>query len=107
MRINDWRSDLCSSYLTTPLLVPYIDPCVRLAHEVRSLLRRHIDAHGEAPKVIYLRNHGMFTLGAGTAEVLGITAMAQKCARVILGAGAVGGVQIGRASCRERVCQYV
>lgn len=77
----------------TPLLVPYIDPGVRLAREVRSRLRRHIDAHGETPKVIYLRNHGMFALGAGSAEVLGVTAMAQKCARVILGAGAVGGVR--------------
>lgn len=77
----------------TPLLVPYIDPGVRLAREVRTRLARHIDANGEAPKAIYLRNHGMFALGASPEQVLGITAMAQKCARVLIGAAAAGGVR--------------
>lgn len=76
----------------TPLLVPYIDPGIRLARHVRGMLRDHIERHGEAPKAIYLRNHGMFALGASAAQVLGITAMAQKCARAIIGAAAVGGV---------------
>lgn len=77
----------------TPLLVPYIDPGIVLARHVRRALRDHIAAHGEAPKVIYLRNHGMFALGASSAEVLGITAMAQKISRVLIGAAAVGGVR--------------
>ncbi|MFS0734926.1 class II aldolase/adducin family protein [Microbacterium sp. 1P10UB] len=76
-----------------PLLVPYVDPGVALARVVRDLLREHIARHGEPPRVIYLRNHGMFALGASPAEVLGMTRMAQKCARVILGAEAAGGVQ--------------
>lgn len=76
-----------------PLLVPYIDPGIRLARTVRALLAAHIDEHGGPPHVIYLRNHGMFALGASCAQVLGITAMAQKCARVIVGAQAAGGVQ--------------
>jgi rhamnose utilization protein RhaD (predicted bifunctional aldolase and dehydrogenase) len=75
-----------------PLLVPYIDPGIRLAREARSLIRAHIAEHG-IPRVIYLRNHGMFALGATAAEVLGATAMAQKCAKAIIGAEAVGGVQ--------------
>ncbi|MEV8268680.1 class II aldolase/adducin family protein [Microbacterium sp. NPDC076911] len=77
----------------TPLLVPYIDPGIRLAREVRGLLRAHIEKHGGAPRVIYLRNHGMFALGANAAEVLGATAMAQKCARALIGAESVGGVK--------------
>ncbi|MBK0417533.1 class II aldolase/adducin family protein [Leucobacter sp. CSA1] len=77
----------------TPLLVDYIDPGIRLAREVALLLAEHIERHGESPRVIYLRNHGMFALGASAAEVLGITRMAQKCARVLIGAAAVGGVQ--------------
>lgn len=76
-----------------PLLVPYIDPGLRLARETRALLAGHLDTHGEDPRAIYLRNHGMFALGASAAQVLGITAMAQKCARILLGAAAVGGVR--------------
>ena len=76
-----------------PLLVPYIDPGIRLARVVREMIRAHIDEHGAPPHVIYLRNHGMFALGATPAHVLGMTAMAQKCARAIIGAQAAGGVQ--------------
>jgi len=76
-----------------PLLVPYIDPGVRLARVVGELLDEHADRHGAPPRVIYLRNHGMFALGASPAEVLGMTRMAQKCARVILGAESAGGVR--------------
>lgn len=77
----------------SPLLVPYIDPGLALAREVRSRLRAHIDRLGAPPAVVYLRNHGMFAVGTNPAQVLGMTAMAQKCARVIVGAAAVGGVR--------------
>ena len=75
-----------------PLLVPYIDPGITLARATRVLLRDHIAQFSEAPRVIYLRNHGMFALGASASQVLGMTAMAQKCARAIIGAQAAGGV---------------
>lgn len=75
------------------LLVPYVDPGVRLARHVRGMLLEHIQAHGEAPRAIYLRNHGMFAVGSSPAQVLGITQMAQKCAKTILGAASVGEVQ--------------
>lgn len=76
-----------------PLLVPYIDPGLKLARAVRGMLHEHIESHGEPPSVVYLQNHGMFALGAHAAQVLGMTAMAQKCARAIIGASAVGGVR--------------
>lgn len=76
-----------------PLLVPYIDPGLKLARAVRTLVREHLVRHGEAPGVVYLQNHGMFALGTNPAQVLGMTAMAQKCARAIIGAAAVGGVR--------------
>lgn len=76
-----------------PLLVPYIDPGIRLAQHVRGMLRDYIDEHGAPPRIIYLQNHGMFALGQTPAQVLGQTAMAQKCARAIIGAQAAGGVQ--------------
>lgn len=73
------------------LLVPYVDPGLRLAQVVRSMLREHVLETGLAPKVIYLRNHGMFALGASEREVLQITEMAVKVARVLLGTMAAGG----------------
>jgi rhamnose utilization protein RhaD (predicted bifunctional aldolase and dehydrogenase) len=67
------------------LLVPYVDPGLRLAQVVRTLLREHVEATGIGPKVIYLRNHGMFALGHSDEEVLQITEMAVKVARVAAG----------------------
>ncbi len=74
-----------------PLLVPYVDPGLGLARVVRRLLHERIEATGRVPKVVYLRNHGMFALGADSAEVLRITEMAVKVAQVLLGALAAGG----------------
>ncbi|GAB3618580.1 class II aldolase/adducin family protein [Okibacterium endophyticum] len=78
---------------TEPLLVEYVDPGLALARVVRDKLVRYVDDHGHAPKVIYLRNHGMFALGASAHEVRQITAMAVKCARVLQAAVAFGGVR--------------
>jgi rhamnose utilization protein RhaD (predicted bifunctional aldolase and dehydrogenase) len=76
---------------TDPLLVPYVDPGLRLARVVRRMLRSRLDATGSVPKVVYLGNHGMFALGSSPAEVLRITEMAVKVAQVVLGSLAAGG----------------
>ncbi|MFC4222907.1 class II aldolase/adducin family protein [Lysinibacter cavernae] len=76
---------------TNPLLIPYVDPGLPLAAVVRAELAEHVERTGRAPKVIYLQNHGMFALGASPEEVLQITDMAIKVARVILGSLAAGG----------------
>ncbi len=76
-----------------PMLVPYVDPGIPLAVEVRDRLRRHVEQHGRAPKTIYLQNHGLVALGQSEAEVLGITRMADKAARVLLGSLVAGGPQ--------------
>ncbi|MER3386564.1 MAG: class II aldolase/adducin family protein [Microcella pacifica] len=75
-----------------PLLVPYVDPGIELARHARLQVADHITRWGEAPRVIYLRNHGMFALGSTASEVLGMTAMAQKCARAIIAASSAGGL---------------
>lgn len=72
---------------TSPLLVPYVDPGLRLAQEVRRMLRERTDG---VPRVIYLQNHGMFALGSSETEVLQITQMAVKVASVLIGAASVG-----------------
>ncbi|MBO1901069.1 class II aldolase/adducin family protein [Leucobacter weissii] len=74
-----------------PLLVPYVDPGLPLARATARALDEHLDRHGERPRVIYLRNHGVFALAGTAEEALSITAMTVKSAEVLNGALAVGG----------------
>lgn len=76
-----------------PLLVPYTDPGIPLAAAFRERLGRHIDAHGRPPKTVYLQNHGLIALGGSESEVLQVTQMAVKAARILLGTLACGGPQ--------------
>src|SRR3546814_2683359 len=78
MRISDWSSDVCSSDLRAVDLQ-------RHGPDVGAALGRGADA-GPLPDV-GLRRHGAGKLGLG-----------RRCR---------AGREIGRASCRERVCQYV
>lgn len=73
------------------LLVPDVDPGLPLAQVVRSMLREYVANTGTSPKVIYLRNHGMFASGASHRKIVQITEMAVKVARVILRTFAAGG----------------
>jgi rhamnose utilization protein RhaD (predicted bifunctional aldolase and dehydrogenase) len=79
-----------------PLLVPYVDPGVPLAQEIRRRLTDHLAAHRERPKVVYLQNHGLVALGRTAQQVLDITAMAVKAARILVGTYAVGGPEFLR-----------
>jgi rhamnose utilization protein RhaD (predicted bifunctional aldolase and dehydrogenase) len=74
-----------------PVYVPYTDPGVPLAQEVRDRIGHHIDDYNEIPKVILMQNHGLFALGGTASEVENITAMFVKTARIILAAYALGG----------------
>jgi rhamnose utilization protein RhaD (predicted bifunctional aldolase and dehydrogenase) len=74
------------------LVVPYVDPGLPLARHVRGLLRDFKTRHGTPPRALFLRNHGMFALGASSAEALQITEMAVKVALVLHAAVAAGGV---------------
>lgn len=72
------------------VLIPYIDPGLELARAVRAKLADFVAAHGQLPKVVYLKNHGIFAIGSDTAECLRITEMADKFARILAGALAIG-----------------
>jgi len=67
-------------------LVPYADPGLPLALIMRERARAYMAEYGEAPKLILLENHGMIALGDTAAEILNITAMAVKAARIFHGA---------------------
>lgn len=74
-----------------PCLVPYADPGPPLARAARQAIRAHIAQWGETPKVVLLRNHGLFALGKDTDEVKRVTQMAVKVARALVGTFALGG----------------
>jgi rhamnose utilization protein RhaD (predicted bifunctional aldolase and dehydrogenase) len=85
--------------------VPYIDPGLELAREVRRVLREFRAAHGAAPKVILLENHGPVALGSSDKEVLNILLMLDKWARVLVGTLAVGGPKFLPSAVSERIDQ--
>jgi rhamnose utilization protein RhaD (predicted bifunctional aldolase and dehydrogenase) len=72
------------------LFIPYADPGLNLARRVRSGLSAFRVKHSQSPKVIYLVNHGLFALGRSADEVMQITEMATKSARILAGALAIG-----------------
>ena len=73
-----------------PCCVPYIDPGLPLARELRRQVAAFIETHGMPPKTIYLRNHGFIALGKTASEVIQITMMADKAARILTAALACG-----------------
>ena len=74
------------------VFVPYVDPGLPLAIEMRRRVGLYLDKYGEAPKVILLANHGLITLAQTTTEALNITLMADKAAEILWGALQLGEV---------------
>lgn len=72
------------------LHVPYAGVGLSLARALRDGLREHGERVGAPPKTIYLQNHGLVALGPSAGGVERITAMADKHARIMAGALAVG-----------------
>ena len=73
------------------VIVPYIDPGFPLARAVRDELRRYQDTHGHSPKTLLMINHGLVALGGTARDVLSITLMMDKWAKILLGAYSLGG----------------
>lgn len=72
------------------LIVPYAAPGPALAAELDAALVRHVEEWESWPKVVVLANHGLLALGETPAEVLAISMMADKAARVRLHALSIG-----------------
>jgi rhamnose utilization protein RhaD (predicted bifunctional aldolase and dehydrogenase) len=70
--------------------VPYADPGLPLAFEMRAGVRNYMQRYTEAPKVILLGNHGLIALGQTPTEALNVTAMCVKAAKIFAGACSVG-----------------
>lgn len=86
-----------------PVVVPYIDPGIALAHVVQDELRRYLDKYGYPPKMLLMVNHGLVALGRSAREILNIFLMADKWARVILGTYAFGGPVYMTVADAERI----
>ncbi|HOC69537.1 MAG TPA: class II aldolase/adducin family protein [Candidatus Hydrogenedentes bacterium] len=85
------------------VFVPYVDPGLVLAREVRDRVRSFIERENELPKAIALQNHGLFALGPTAKAVMNITDMAEKMSHVLLGAYSAGGPSFMTASDIDRI----
>jgi rhamnose utilization protein RhaD (predicted bifunctional aldolase and dehydrogenase) len=73
------------------VFVPYIDPGLAIAREIRDRTQAYVTKNKTAPRVILLQNHGLIALGSTPNAVLAATLMAAKAAEIFLGAAAIGG----------------
>jgi rhamnose utilization protein RhaD (predicted bifunctional aldolase and dehydrogenase) len=73
------------------VFVPYCDPGLQLAREIRDRTNAFIKQFKSAPRLILLQNHGLIALGATPNAVLAATLMADKSAAIFAGAAAMGG----------------
>ncbi|HVU27468.1 MAG TPA: class II aldolase/adducin family protein [Verrucomicrobiae bacterium] len=83
--------------------VPYVDPGIHLAIELRKSLRQFMNENGVAPKVILMVNHGPVVLGQTERDVLNTMLMLDKWANILAGVYAVGEPQFLDEKLSDRI----
>jgi rhamnose utilization protein RhaD (predicted bifunctional aldolase and dehydrogenase) len=73
--------------------IPYTDPGLKLAQTIRQETDAFIKQYNRPPRVILMENHGLIALGRTVEAVLAAMLMAEKTAKIWLGAAALGGPQ--------------
>lgn len=73
------------------VLVPYVDPGLKLARAIAAAVDSYRERAGILPKIILVKNHGAIAVGRTTADVAAGLMMAEKSARVFIDAAALGG----------------
>ena len=73
------------------VLIPYVDPGMTLSRRIAQEVLAFIDRIGYPPKTILLENHGLIALGETANQVEAALLMAEKSARVFVGACTAGG----------------
>ena len=77
---------------TQVVIIPYADPGTPLAREIRSKYqasqRRTL---ARAPRLILVQNYGVLAFGDSARSVLSTLLMAEKSARIFVGASRLGG----------------
>src|SRR3546814_10349040 len=95
MRISDWSSDVCSSDLT--LAYDDRDNRIRPTRGQSLSLSQDFAGLGGSVKYVRTRLQGSKHFNLGSRFILNISAEG----------GYIYPFELGRATCRERVCQYV
>ncbi len=73
------------------VFIPYVDPGLVLAREIRARVDAFIDEEGVLPRAIMMQGHGLIAVGDSPRAVMNITDMAEKAARIVVGTYALGG----------------
>jgi len=73
------------------VFVPYTDPGLKLAQTIRSETEAFVKKHQRQPRVILMQNHGIITLGGTWQSVMAAMLMAEKTAKIFVGAAQLGG----------------
>lgn len=71
--------------------IPYVDPGLVLAREVKQRFEQYVEMEGVLPSAILMQNHGLITMGATPKAVTSCTDMAEKSSQIIVGTYALGG----------------
>ena len=71
--------------------VPYVDPGLVLAREIRSRVRQYVEEEGVLPRAVMMEGHGLIAMGDTPKAVTNITDMAEKISRIMVGAYSLGG----------------
>jgi len=85
------------------VFVPYADPGLVLAREIRERTIDYIKTNGFAPRLIVLQNHGIIAIGASSNSVLACLLMAEKAGEIFVGAASLGGPNFLPAKHVERI----
>ena len=73
------------------VFVPYTDPGLPLAREVKKRFEEFVEKEGVLPSVIMMQNHGLIVMGNSPRAVASGTEMTEKSSKVIVGTYAMGG----------------
>lgn len=71
--------------------VPYVDPGLVLAREVKARFERFVEEEGVLPRAIMMENHGFIAMSDTPKGVMSCTDMAEKVSEVLVGTYALGG----------------
>lgn len=85
------------------VFVPYTDPGLALAREVKKRLDQFVKEEGCLPTAILMQNHGLIALGKTAKAVTSCTDMTEKASRILVGTYALGGPHFMPASVVERI----
>src|SRR3546814_13320442 len=96
MRISDWSSDVCSSDLGDPFLQNIHGYLESMAAETGETALLAVREHAAVIYVDVVESSSPIRYSAKVGD-----------RRSLFTASSGKAIQIGRASCRERVCQYV